>query len=407
MDNQSKKILIITAVFPPEPVVSATISYDLALSLAKYRPVTVLCPKPTRPKGVHYDTYCFQERNIERVELKSYTCPASSFVGRFRESFSFGQATVRYIQEHHHEIGCAYLNTWPIFAQYMALNVLKNYNIPSVLHIQDIYPESMLSRLGLLGKILKTPLCFLDKKYLNKANAFFAISGNMKEYLCRTRLFPDEAVSVVRNWQDDSLFENVGPKKKEGVFTFMFVGSISPAAGVPFLIKTFGMAKLPDTRLVIAGSGSEKTVCMNLASTYKDVDITFCDVTPDTVPVVQKEADVLLLPLRKGVGYTASPSKLPAYMFSARPIIACVDSGSDVDHIITESKCGWVCEPENEMELISRLKDAMQSSPDNRRMKGDKARTFAIANFTRKRNLEKMTSVILDYFEYDDKGNRF
>ncbi len=406
MCNQ-KKILIVTAVFPPEPVVSATISYDLALSLAKHRSVTVLCPKPTRPKGMHYDAYCFQENNIERVELESYTCPASSFVGRFRESFSFGQASVRYIQEHHQEISCAYLNTWPIFAQYMALSALKRYNIPAVLHIQDIYPESMLSRLGLLGKILKLPLCFLDKKYLSKADAFFAISGNMKEYLCRTRLFPNEAVSVVRNWQDDSLFENIEPKKEEDIFTFMYVGSISPAAGVPFLIRTFGMAKLRGTRLVIAGSGSEKTVCMKLASTYKDIDIRFCDVTPDTVPVVQKNADVLLLPLRKGIGYTASPSKLPAYMFSARPIIACVDPGSDVDHIITESGCGWVCEPENEVELASRLKDAMQTSPDNRRMKGDKARTFAIANFTKKRNLEKMTSVILNYSENEDKGNRF
>ena len=45
------KILIISAVFPPEPVVSAQISYDLAENLCKQNEVTVLCPKPTRPFG--------------------------------------------------------------------------------------------------------------------------------------------------------------------------------------------------------------------------------------------------------------------------------------------------------------------------------------------------------------------
>lgn len=47
----TKRILIVTAVFPPEPVVSAQISYDLATELSKKYNVTVLCPPPTRPNG--------------------------------------------------------------------------------------------------------------------------------------------------------------------------------------------------------------------------------------------------------------------------------------------------------------------------------------------------------------------
>ena len=44
-----KKILIISAVFPPEQVTSAFLNYDLAKALAKDYKVTVLRPKPTRP----------------------------------------------------------------------------------------------------------------------------------------------------------------------------------------------------------------------------------------------------------------------------------------------------------------------------------------------------------------------
>ena len=46
-----KNILIISAVFHPEPLTSAMMNYDLAVELAKEHKVTVLRPKPSRPIG--------------------------------------------------------------------------------------------------------------------------------------------------------------------------------------------------------------------------------------------------------------------------------------------------------------------------------------------------------------------
>lgn len=397
MTSEVKQILIISAVFPPEPVVSAMISYDLALKLSKIKPVVVLCPKPTRPKGTKYNKKSeLNISNVKRVVLDSYTCPASSFIGRFKESISFGKATKRYIEDNYKNIACAYINTWPMFAQYMALDTLKKYHIPAVLHIQDIYPESMLTRLGFVGKLVKNVLCNHDRKKLSKASAFFAISENMKDYLCATRNFDGQKVSVIRNWQDDRLFSDIYELKEHIKFTFMYVGSLSPAAGVPFLIKTFGKANIKNARLIIAGNGSEKNECMNIATTFPEADISFCDVTPNTVPSVQAEADVLLLPLKKGIGFTASPSKLPAYMFSAKPVIACVDRGSDVDCIINESGGGWLCNPEDENELSNMMITIANLDKNILKEKGEKSRMYALEHFTRGKNLEKMVSVILN-----------
>ncbi len=50
-----KKVLIISAVFPPEQVTSAYLNYDLAKALAKDYKVTVLRPYPTRPIGMKFD----------------------------------------------------------------------------------------------------------------------------------------------------------------------------------------------------------------------------------------------------------------------------------------------------------------------------------------------------------------
>lgn len=47
-------ILLISAVFTPEPVVSASLTNDLALALSENLKVIVLTPKPTRPFGFSY-----------------------------------------------------------------------------------------------------------------------------------------------------------------------------------------------------------------------------------------------------------------------------------------------------------------------------------------------------------------
>ena len=66
------KILIVTAVFSPEPVVSAKLSEDLANELSKTNMVSVISPKPTRPYG-----FKLIKKNISKsyshIKLNSYT----------------------------------------------------------------------------------------------------------------------------------------------------------------------------------------------------------------------------------------------------------------------------------------------------------------------------------------------
>ena len=80
----NKKIVIVSAVFPPEPVVSAQISYDLAKELSNNFPVVVLCPAPTRPNGRKFPKMDFFNESFSRIVLNSYTHPQSDFIGRMR-----------------------------------------------------------------------------------------------------------------------------------------------------------------------------------------------------------------------------------------------------------------------------------------------------------------------------------
>src|SRR6266567_4531479 len=89
---------IITAVYPPEPVVSARMAWDLAHFLAdRGNKVTVICPQPSRPANADYRRYInpgapivAHEDGIEVVRLSSYAAPESRLLPRFYESWSFG-----------------------------------------------------------------------------------------------------------------------------------------------------------------------------------------------------------------------------------------------------------------------------------------------------------------------------
>ena len=50
-----KTILIITAVFPPEPIVSSQLSFDIADKMSEDYKVTVLHPRSSRPYGFSFD----------------------------------------------------------------------------------------------------------------------------------------------------------------------------------------------------------------------------------------------------------------------------------------------------------------------------------------------------------------
>ena len=91
-------ILLITAVFPPEPVVSSLLSRDLAEELSKNNKVTVLCPQPTRPEGFVFKKV-YDAKGFNVIRKDSFTSPAYSLFGRLRESYSFGKLSIRFIKE--------------------------------------------------------------------------------------------------------------------------------------------------------------------------------------------------------------------------------------------------------------------------------------------------------------------
>ena len=397
MDNY---ILIISAVFPPEPIVSAKLSMDLFMALkVKGLEVKVLHPTPSRPYGFRPKFLSIGLIGSDEKTTDSYVCPQSSLIGRIRESWSFGNACERYIKEHQSEIKCIYANAWPMFSQKAIVKIAKKCGIHCVIHVQDVYPESLANKMpGRLGKLIQYLILPMDKYILRNCTKVVAISEKMKNYLAETRNICLDNISVVVNWQDEKDFidyqqQNV-TENTDQPFTFMYMGNIGPVAGVDLLIDAFEYAQLDGARLVIAGSGSMKKSMMAKASGCKEIE--FWEVPNGKVPEIQAQADVMMLPIKKGAASSSIPSKLPAYMFSAKPIIGCMDEDSDTAIAIKEAGCGWVIEPENAEKLAESMKKVAALDKYCLKEKSEKAQAYGLVHFSKKENLGKLVKVIED-----------
>ena len=396
-----KYILIISAVFPPEPVVSAKIAMDLYHGLKeKGHAVKVLHPIATRPLGFDFTGQVSGLPVGDEITVESYTCAESKIIGRARESMSFGKECAKYIRQHYEEVKCVYLGLWPLFGQYLVAQACLKYQIPYIAPVQDVYPESLANKLPKMAAgFINAMFLPMDKIVLKQASHIHVISNRMKEYLAKTRDIEDGKFTVILNWQDESEFVEykrnyMSSKESEKPFTFMYMGNIGPVAGVDLLIDAFTQAELNNAKLVVAGSGSMKERLKELAEPYKNIE--FWDVPNGKVPEIQAKADCMLLPIKKGAASSSIPSKLPAYMFSAKPIIGCMDADSDTAKAIMESGGGWLIEPENAPKLADTMKRVVGMSEDLLKTMGNNAQEYGLEHFSKKKNLDKLTKVIID-----------
>lgn len=392
----TKYVLIVSAVFPPEPVVSAKLSFDIYNTLKRCdESIKVLHPIPTRPEGFRFENYSI---NDDEIITRSFTCAKSSLFGRLRESISFGRSTYNYIKKNYSKIKSIYANTWPLFGQYYLVKAAKRYHIPCYIHVQDIYPDSYCQKMPhLLGRLLYRFLIPIDKYVLKNATGVFAISPSMKEYLSRTRGVELSKITLIRNWQEDRVFIDAHKAIAEhnSCFELMYLGSINPTADVSLIIKAFSGLDQSKFHLSIIGNGPDKDNCQKLASSL-GIDVAFDTVTPEQVAIKQSEADTLILCLKKGVAQTATPSKLTAYMLTGRPIIASVDLDSDCANIIRESGCGLVVEPGNELALREAILELSNKTIEEINKLGQAAFTYAVENLSKERNLNKLVDVLIN-----------
>ena len=230
--------------------------------------------------------------------------------------------------------------------------------------IQDFNPEQTMAvgyfRFPLITRIMLA----LDKRSCRKSDLVITVGRDLVETL--KKRFKGGKVPkyvMINNWIDNNEIypleaNNSGVIKfkrqygLDGKFIIMYSGNIGLYYDLEGLIKIIGKfkgAKTTDGREVIFAFVGEGSVLKNLVS-YKDEhkldNVVF-------IPYQDKEelifslnaADVHWCVNAKGIKGVSCPSKFYGIAGVGKPVLAVLESGSEIEMLINEIGCGKVSEP--------------------------------------------------------------
>ena len=406
-------LFVVSCVFPPEPVVSARTSAQIAAALvARGHQVTVVAPFPNRPSGVLYPGYVrrlyYRQRSsqgFDVIRCFSVLSPRSSMVGRFLENLSFG-VTGGWTVLIGRRPDVIYANTWPLFAAGILSLVAWLRHAPLVISVQDIYPDSLVvqGRIRAEGMLARW-LRWLDGIVARGARAVIVISERFAAIYRDQRRVAPQRLHVIPNWIDGSSItlddRSNQFRRQKGIpdesFVVVYGGNIGMAAGVETVIESFRYQRdVGNLRLVIAGEGNNLAACQDLAKRIAPERILFhCPWPIHETSTVLRAADLLVLPTQGSQSIASVPSKLIVYMLTARPVVALALPHSDLAEMVKRSGCGWVIRPDRPELLTAKIKEIMLLGSSELVRRGQAGRKFALRNLTS----ETCLPLILDVLE--------
>ena len=365
---------------------------------------------PSRPGGKTLSGYHRAIRTVQDTAhgyriIRTPSCfsPQRTAAQKLLENLSFGFTST--LQAAILQSDVIYANTWPVVASaILTFAHSAPRKVPLVLSIQDIHPEAAVS-LGRLApdgwgtRLLK----WLDRQVVHRASAIVTISDRFARHYRRLRDLPPEKVHVVSNWMDEAALRpgpHTGPIRQslgiaENAFVALYAGNIGEVAGVEVLLHAAArLASRPEITFVIAGEGSQRGNCQQLAATLGLSNVRFLHpLTPEAFPDVQAMADVTLLPTRHNAAMTSVPSKLIAYMLSARPVLAAVHPDSDTAEIIDTARCGLHVQPEAPSAIAHGIGTLMNAGAELTDM-GTRAANYAVKHCSKTACVPRLVKII-------------
>ncbi|MFN2524879.1 MAG: glycosyltransferase family 4 protein [Actinomycetota bacterium] len=257
----------------------------------------------------------------------------------------------------------------------------RRRNAAFVFNVQDIYPDVVVELGVLTSPGLIRGARALETFLYKRADVVTALSDDQQRNIASKA--SDTPVEVIPNFVDLDLIK---PGKKENAYrkqhglrgktVVMYAGNVGLSQALdPVIESAAALSHDEDVVFVINGQGASRAALQKKASGLPNVR--FVDLQPpELLPEVLAAADVHLVPLKRGLAQASFPSKVYSILAAGRPLIACVDSRSEIAELVERSGSGVVVPPEDAEALSKAIRNLTQSPDEVTRM-GRSARRFA------------------------------
>ena len=133
----------------------------------------------------------------------------------------------------------------------------------------------------------------------------------------------------------------------------MYAGNVGFSQSLEMVVDA--ARAIPEATFVINGQGAARPQLEAAAADLANVR--FGDHQPaDRLNEVLATGDIHLVPLRRGLGRVSVPSKTYSILAAGRPVVAAIDTDSEVNRIVTTTGCGAVVAPDDTEAFIDAIR---------------------------------------------------
>jgi len=266
--------------------------------------------------------------------------------------------------------------TNPPFIPIVLWGLKKIYVRRYDLMLQDIYPEGLvaigrLKASGLTARIWSS----LNYRAYAGADRIVVLGRDMKALVQREYHVAPEKIVYLPHWsvvpplnivekRNTKVAEQLGIKEK---FVVQYSGNMGIWHDVISIVRCAErLRETEDIHFLFIGDGVGKRLAMQLANEKHIANISW-------LPFQSQEdlrdslscCDVALISQRAGLTGVAVPCKIYGIMAVGRAVLAMVPTGSEIDLVISEERCGLVVSPGNVDGLAAAIL-ALKANPSGR-----------------------------------------
>jgi glycosyltransferase involved in cell wall biosynthesis len=393
------KVAVASQYYPPEPV---PIPGDVARWLrAAGHEVVVVTGTPNYPTGTVLPGYASTTTSTRREEevvvhrLPIFASHSRNPIARARNYLSYARHARRSADL------VAGADVVYVYATQMTAAIgprswRSRGGPPYVLHIQDLWPDSVVST-ALLPRILArlvgralTP--WLLRMY--EGSAAIVVSSSSMATALKERGVPAQKISTVLNWAGGDNPSAVPDSTPRAGLSLLYAGNIGAAQDLPTVAAAMESLRDLDVRLDVFGDGIGAERFRRLAGGIPSIEVHGV-VAPDEIRQRYGAAHFQLVTLRdEPVFRMTMPSKVAAGLAAGIPLITNV--AGDVADLVERYGVGLACEPGDPVALAAAIRRAAELTRSERTAMRGKARRLYEERMSREAGLGRIVDVLGD-----------
>jgi len=394
------RILILSQRFWPEKFRINIIANELK----KNHKVFVLTEKPNYPNNnipKKYNKKFFYNENYKSIKifrLPTITRGQNNFKLLLNYLNFIFWSSIR-ILKFKKKIDLVFIyGTSPIFQAIAAIVLSKVYKIPSVLWVQDLWPNVLEDLKITNNKLIIIIINFFVKLIYKNVNYIIVQSSSYRKIISQN--IKNKNIKVFLN-PEKSNFKKI-KKKKYKNFKITYAGNLGKAQSINCLIDAVKIIKNEKFIINIFGDGSEKKFLLSLIKKNKlQNKIKYSSSLGfEKLKKHLHGSDAFIIFLKKGKALSNTlPAKLQTYLSFGKPII--VSANGEANNFIKKNKIGFYANAENPYKLSKQIINCIKCNYKDRLEIFNRSQLFFFNHI----ELNKWTKRLISHFASIIKNN--